>query len=178
MSQKEQSKKTLIDSIGKKLTSFLGIEKTTDTAASRKGKSKKTDAAQVMKWQEPYTEVEPTSDDQRELQEQLRGYVIDHISDPDLNVIDMAKAMNVSRTALFGLMHEAFGMTPISYVTEKRLAYALDLIRMGQKVNVVAKRCGYADAKYFGKVFKRRFGILPSKLSRTCRLLPTLKTDA
>ncbi len=172
MSQKDQNNRTLMKSIEKKLTSILRNDRHEESATEAASAiaphapQPSDDGAKVLQWPVPYAEIEPSSDRQRELQDRLRSYVISHISDPLLNVVDMAKDLHVSRTSLFIMMHEAFDTTPIAYITEKRMAYALDLLQLAQKVSVVAARCGYSDPKYFGKVFKHRFGILPSKLYR------------
>lgn len=105
----------------------------------------------------------PSQEMDDEAAERLRRYIEEHISDPDLNVVDMANDLKISRTGLFKQMHKYFGMTPTNYITSVRMEYATKLLSIGQKASVVAKRCGYADPKYFGKTFKKRYGILPSQ---------------
>lgn len=111
----------------------------------------------------PYEEPLAETPKQEELQNKLKNYVAQHIGDTHLTAQEMATALNVSRATLFNMSHEAFGMTPISYLLEKRKNYAIQLLKMGVKPYHVAQRCGYADPKYFGKVFKKQFGILPSQ---------------
>lgn len=93
----------------------------------------------------------------------LQDYVNEHIADQALDVMKMVRDLKTNRTTLFALMHEAFQTTPSAYITDCRMEYACQLLKIGIKASTVAERCGYTDPKYFGKVFKRRFGVLPSQ---------------
>ena len=96
----------------------------------------------------------------------LRDYVVEHISDERLSVETMAEGLGTSRTGLYSLVHREFDMTPAHYILDLRLKHAVALLEQGLKVREVAMMCGFADPKYFGKVMKRRYGILPSSIGR------------
>ena len=52
----------------------------------------------------------------------------------------------------------------ISYLTDYRMDIAEELILSGEtKSYKVAEKVGYLDANYFSYVFKKRFGVSPSK---------------
>jgi len=92
----------------------------------------------------------------------LSTYVSEHISDEQLNVETMASQLKVTRTGLYQLVHEIFGVTPANYIMDCRMRYACELLMMGKKVREVSSKCGFADPKYFSKVFKKYFKVLPS----------------
>ena len=75
------------------------------------------------------------------------------------------------------LFREHAGQTASSYLAERRLQIAVDiLVTSDQALDAVAEQCGYADAATFGKAFKRRFG-KPRALSTTVSLSPAIRTS-
>lgn len=97
-----------------------------------------------------------------EAQELLENFVAEHISDEMLSVETMAAQLKVSRTGLYQLVHDHFAMTPGNYIINRRLTHACKLLAEGRKVREVSMKCGFSDPKYFSKVFKKAYGVLPS----------------
>ena len=100
----------------------------------------------------PADEVGPT----------VRRFVEEHIADEQLSVETMAMHLNVSRTGLYQVVHGQFGMTPANFIQDIRLKAARELLLAGMTVREVAMRCGFADPKYFSKVFRKYYGQLPT----------------
>lgn len=92
----------------------------------------------------------------------LSTYVQEHISDEQLSVETMAAQLKISRTGLYQLVHDIFEVTPANYILDCRLKYASELLLTGKKVRDVSSKCGFSDPKYFSKVFKKYYGVLPS----------------
>jgi AraC-like DNA-binding protein len=63
-------------------------------------------------------------------------------------------------------MFEVEGTTFTNYVLTQRLARAYELLgdprRRAEKISSVALDCGFADASYFNRVFRRHYGASPS----------------
>ena len=59
-----------------------------------------------------------------------------------------------------------FGISPQAYVINKRLTQAKTIIENGDYDNLydVALAVGYEDALYFSRVFKRKYGVAPSRV--------------
>ena len=95
----------------------------------------------------------------------IREFVLAHLSDESLSVETMAAQLKVSRTNLYTIVHREFSVTPADYILDLRLKKAETLLKEGLKVREVAMKCGFADPKYFSKVFKKYYGILPSTFS-------------
>jgi len=56
------------------------------------------------------------------------------------------------------------GKTFIKYLTEFRMEKAADLLlTKEEKTYMIAEKVGYSDSNYFSYVFKRQFGMPPSK---------------
>ncbi|MFR0962191.1 MAG: helix-turn-helix transcriptional regulator, partial [Dorea sp.] len=52
----------------------------------------------------------------------------------------------------------------ISYLTDYRMDIAAEMIlNTTEKSYIIAEKVGYLDANYFSYVFKKRFGMSPSK---------------
>ena len=67
--------------------------------------------------------------------------------------------------AMRRLFQRSCGVTPLGYLTELRLNRAAQLLgcsdRSGLSVIDIARACGYRDALYFSRMFKRKFGVSP-----------------
>ena len=71
-------------------------------------------------------------------------------------------AMSVSRFMRF--FKETAGMTFISYVTHVRVTVAADLLRHTElSVGEIASAIGFPDQSYFGRVFRKQFGLPPTE---------------
>lgn len=113
--------------------------------------------------QEVHEEDDQLNSEDRQFTQRLKAYVEDNIDNADLAVIDIANAMNVSRTVLFIRMKHIFGCSPNNYVLNTRINYAKRLLMQGGGVRVseVAFKSGFSDPKYFSRCFKKLTGCLP-----------------
>ncbi|WP_101903891.1 helix-turn-helix domain-containing protein [Vibrio azureus] len=61
------------------------------------------------------------------------------------------------------LFHQTFGICFRDYVTELRISLAKKLLlKDSTKVSYIAYQCGYKDASYFGRIFKKKTGFSPA----------------
>lgn len=97
---------------------------------------------------------------------QLEAYVQQRVSDPMLCVPDMARAVAMSESTLLRKLKRQTGLTPQQYVQQIRLEKARQLLECGlfDTVAEVAYRVGYGKPAAFSRVFRARFGQLPSAL--------------
>ena len=66
-------------------------------------------------------------------------------------------------------------MSFVSYLTEVRLQNALNLLNTtDDKTYVIAGKVGYTEPNYFSYVFKKRFGVSPSKYRQSA---PPVRED-
>lgn len=87
-----------------------------------------------------------------------------------IGVDDMARVANMSRFHFSRVFEKARGTPPGRYLARLRLEEAMRLVSAGgTTVKEVAHRCGYGDANYFCKVFRKSFGVSPGsfRASRT-----------
>ena len=89
-------------------------------------------------------------------------FVEEHLPDP-LPVERLAAAANVSRPHLFRLFRDHLGMTPADYVWERRVEYALELLReTGLPIAAVAQRAGFRTPKHLSRRVRAATGSTPT----------------
>ncbi len=101
---------------------------------------------------------------QREFMEKCTSFVIENVSNPDLVVEDLARHLGMSRTALYGMMREVAGVTPVDFIKQVRIKQALRLLdRGGKSISEVAYAVGFSDPKYFSRCFKAEMDMTPTQ---------------
>ena len=56
------------------------------------------------------------------------------------------------------------GQTYVAYLTEVRLTKAVELLNeTDDKTYIIAQKVGYQEQNYFSYVFKKRFGVSPTR---------------
>ena len=90
-------------------------------------------------------------------------YIREHFAE-DLDVEEIARHAGFSRYYFSRQFKAVTGMTVMKYVEFLRCRHARDLLEDGASVSKAALECGFSDLSYFTKVFKRQYGVLPSKV--------------
>lgn len=131
---------------------------------------------QLIKWNRAATAVPAVDDKAPELvehhvdkvfKEKLEVFTARHLSDSDFNVDRLAEMMSMGRTKFYGKVKELTGMSPNKYLHEARMQRAAELLLEGElNVSEISYKVGIQDPSYFNKVFKARFGVVPSKYGR------------
>ena len=100
----------------------------------------------------------------RRIVEKAKGIVRDRYMQPDLSLDTVCSELGVSNSYFSSLFKKETGKTFISWLTDYRMDHAADLmLETNEKSYKIAERVGYQDANYFSYVFKKRFGMSPSK---------------
>ena len=90
-----------------------------------------------------------------------KAYIKAHLSE-QINVEDICGACGCSRTKLYDMFRTTSGIGVARYITEKRLKEARTLLRNTDlSIAEISSRCGFCDYNYFGRVYKRHYGISP-----------------
>lgn len=96
--------------------------------------------------------------------QEARQYIKDNYQDPDLSVEKICKRLHMSSAYFSTVFKRETGQAYIAYLTEVRLNKAVELLMTtGDKTYVIAEKVGYPEQNYFSYVFKKKFGISPSK---------------
>ncbi len=101
-----------------------------------------------------------------DLPEPLR-YVLDIIRrNPErkLTLEQLCLESGMSRMSLYRLFRRYLNGTPMEYVRERRLSYAMELLQeSGTSIKEIAGRLNYSSPQYFSSEFKHCFGYSPGR---------------
>ncbi len=108
----------------------------------------------------------PSSDKHRSRMRSLLRYIDEHYAE-GLTLNQVADHEHLSAPYLSAFFKEHVGTTFSTYYNALRLDRAVDdLVTTDESVETVARRNGFRDPRAFVKVFKERFGVLPSQYRR------------
>ena len=89
------------------------------------------------------------------------------MQNPDLNTAYLAERMSVSTSQLNRKMNGITGKSTLSYILHVKLNKAKKMLQeTSLPMSEVAHECGFYDANYFSRIFKKEFGISPSQFQK------------
>lgn len=98
--------------------------------------------------------------------EQLRSLIIRDYADPDFALDEAIRALPFHYDYVRKRFKKEVGLTPLEYMTRLRMKKAKGMLSgmgaTGYTVAEVAELCGYENALYFSRVFKKQEGLSPS----------------
>ena len=96
-----------------------------------------------------------------ELSERLRTYVENHFT-TELSVADLCRRMYLSKSKLYHVSRQAFGMGVSDYIRHRRVEEAKKLlVETNRPIAQIGESVGFTDANYFTRVFKSETGMTP-----------------
>ena len=108
------------------------------------------------------SKVELNPQDQAFVEKATR-LVLDNLSDTDFNINRLCREMAMSRTLFYGKLKTLTGQGPQDFMRLIRLEQAALYLKQGKSVLDVSVKAGFVNVKYFSTVFKKHFGVSPSK---------------
>lgn len=90
------------------------------------------------------------------------------IQNPALSSAFLAEQMGVSISQLNRKLNAITGQSTISYILKVKLDKAKKMLQdTPDSISYVADSCGFYDANYFSRVFKKEFGVTPTQFQKT-----------
>ncbi|WP_222862334.1 hybrid sensor histidine kinase/response regulator transcription factor [Bacteroides pyogenes] len=96
----------------------------------------------------------------------FQEYVENNITDPDLNIVEVAQYMGLSRSQLYRKMKSITEHSPNEFVRILRLKYAARMITSGTQIAEIAYKSGFSSASYFTKCFKEFYKVSPTEFMK------------
>lgn len=94
----------------------------------------------------------------------LEALLVNHFRFRDFSIPEIASMMNMKPPKLEREIKKLTGMTPIKYINDFRLQKAKEMLTKGDKsIFEVSHSLGFKSLSYFGKAYKEKFGVAPSK---------------
>lgn len=91
-------------------------------------------------------------------------YYLENHHQEDITLETLAEMLYISPTQLSKVFRTITGKSPIKYLIEIRLKHAYELlIHTNLTIREISEEVGYQDPFYFSKLFKKHYGLAPSK---------------
>ncbi|MBW7573054.1 response regulator [Caproiciproducens faecalis] len=98
------------------------------------------------------------------LAQNAKQYIAGNYQNAGLSVESLCSFLHVSPAYFSTVFKRETGMSFVAYLTEVRLQEAVNLLNTtSDKTYVIAGKVGYTEPNYFSYVFKKKFGVSPSK---------------
>ena len=98
------------------------------------------------------------------LVDKAKEYIKDNYNDSDLSVDKVCSNLNVSANYFSAVFKKNTGDSFVSYLTNIRMKKAVELLETtDEKAYIIAGIVGYDEPNYFSYVFKKTYGVSPSK---------------
>ena len=100
----------------------------------------------------------------RQVIEEAKLYIQKHYPDPELSVEMICRQLHMSPAYFSTMFRKETGKTYVTYLTDVRLGKAVELLNeTNDKTYVIARKVGYQEQNYFSYVFKKKYGVSPTK---------------
>lgn len=100
----------------------------------------------------------------KQIIKEAKAYIQNNYQNPELSVEMICNHLHMSTAYFSTLFKKEVGQTYIAYLTDIRLNKAIDLLNTtSDKTYIIAEKIGYTEQNYFSYVFKKKFGISPTK---------------
>ena len=94
-------------------------------------------------------------------------YIENHY-DGEIGIDDIARSAGISVSTCLRLFSAVLGVTPVQYLIGYRLRKAAEELRCpdNRTIAETAYSCGFSDASYFDRCFRKEYGMTPSEYRR------------
>jgi YesN/AraC family two-component response regulator len=94
--------------------------------------------------------------------------IIDHLSDPDFDVDDLEKGLDMSKMQLYRKLKNLTSLAGNEFIRSIRLQQAKILLETSSlNISEVAYQVGFNDPAYFTRAFKKQYGRTPKSVNQS-----------
>jgi len=107
-----------------------------------------------------------SSQPDRTLACEIEHFILENLSyQPTLTML--SAHFGYTRQYIIRVFKKQFHQTPAVYINDAKLTRAVRFLTEADlRIDEIARRCGFEDANYFSRQFKRKFGLTPSEYRR------------
>lgn len=104
------------------------------------------------------------NDNTQKIANEAKQYISDHFRESGLSVDEICSSLGVGTSYFSSVFKKSTGQSFVTYLTEVRMNEAQRLLdTTDEKSYIIAGMVGYDEPNYFSYVFKKQFGMSPSK---------------
>lgn len=108
----------------------------------------------------------------RSLAGEIAEHLVHNLQNPD-SLETLARKFGYSKNHIIHLFKKEFQVTPIDYLTTKRLEKVRWLLEAGNEpIETIAEQCGFSDYSHLYKAFVRKEGISPGQWRHRHQISP------
>ena len=107
-----------------------------------------------------------SSQPERTLACEIEHFILENLScQPTLSML--SAHFGYTRQYIIRVFKKQFHQTPAAYINDAKLARAVRYLSEASiRIDEIASRCGFEDANYFSRQFKKKYGLTPSEYRR------------
>jgi AraC-like DNA-binding protein len=94
--------------------------------------------------------------------EDIKYWIEKHVHEP-VSASDIARQLGMNCDYLGRMFKQNIGVTIGDYIALRKIELARESLKKGASVKATSYDCGYRDAKYFDRVFKKLMGMSPTE---------------
>lgn len=102
----------------------------------------------------------------QEFCQNIKAYIEDNFTDPDLNISQIALEFQMSPSYLSSVYKRHTGESILEVIKVRRIEYAKQLLEEGLSVAEVSVKAGFRESATFVRMFKKCTGITPGQLRK------------
>lgn len=97
---------------------------------------------------------------------QLNDHIKNNMHRSSFTIGELAELMNMPERSLYDKLKTYTNRSPLNYLREVRLLKAYEMLKhpFFKTVSEIAYQVGFHRPEYFTQQFKKRFGVVPSKV--------------
>lgn len=97
----------------------------------------------------------------------LNDFILDNLSDTNMDVDQLAESLNMSRATFYRKVKAISNLTPNELINITRLKKAAELLlNTDLKIQQIASQTGFSSQAQFGRSFTKQFGMSPTEYSQ------------
>lgn len=115
------------------------------------------------------TRTNPSAGDSADLIEEAKLWLEKRL-DQRVNLDDLVGHIGYGRSRFFALFREETGLTPLKWLTQRRMEKAKEMLdREPTSISTLARRVGFSSSNFFAKTFRAYTGQTPANWRKTNR---------